>query len=341
MSNPLSQRWLWTSLLVAVTGIFAANASAAEANAMFAVLKPSGDFDLRKFLAPFHSVVLHFPIGFLTLAAILELISLRNKSADVRYVIRIVVGLSALSAIVAAALGWFRGAGGGYENEALERHRWWGVSVTALSIVGFFILLAASRQQDRRRWLIGVYRVMLMGTLTALMIAGHQGGNLTHGANYLFEGAPDFLKSMLAEDEAMASADPVAADEKQKYFLEQVRPIFEQKCMSCHGEEKQKGGYRLDRKDVAFAGGKSEKAAIKPGQPLDSNLVRLILLPPEDDDVMPPSGKSVLTPEEIGKVVHWIKTGAVFVEKGAPPGSVPASTSVPAPTVAPLESTGR
>ena len=38
---------------------------------MFAA-KVGGDFDLRKFLAPFHSVVLHYPIGFLTLAAILE-----------------------------------------------------------------------------------------------------------------------------------------------------------------------------------------------------------------------------------------------------------------------------
>jgi mono/diheme cytochrome c family protein len=131
----------------------------------------------------------------------------------------------------------------------------------------------------------------------------------------LFEGAPEFIKAMIAEDETMSSADPVAMDEKQKYFVEAVRPIFEQKCMSCHGEEKQKNGYRLDRKDVAFKGGDSEKVAIKPGQPLDSNLVRLILLPSDADDVMPPSGKSVLTPEEIGKILHWITTGAVFVEK--------------------------
>jgi len=276
-----------------------------------------GGFDLRRFLAPFHSVVLHYPIGFVTLAVLLELWSFRNRSHELRKVILVVLGLGAASAVVAAALGWLRAAGGGYEAVAVERHRWFGIGVTGLTIFCFVTLLVAHEGEAGKRLLIWVHRVALAGCLGTLVIAGHQGGSLTHGSNYLFEGAPEFVKAMFAEGESMSSADPVPADELQRYYVEQVQPIFEQKCCSCHGEEKQKGGYRLDKRDIALKGGDSEKTAIKPGHPLDSNLVRLILLPPDDDGLMPPAGKSMLTPEEIGKVVYWIKTGAVYVERNS------------------------
>lgn len=280
------------------------------------VLKTGHEFDLRKFLAPFHSVVLHYPIGFVTLAFLLEIYSLRNRSHELRKVILIVMGLGALTSLLAAALGWFRATGGGYETEALERHRWFAVGVTGLTILGFVILVLSHGGEDGRRVLLGLHRVVLAGCLGALVVAGHMGGNLTHGSKYLFEGAPDFLKTMLAEDDPPASAESAPTDEKQKYFLEQIRPILEAKCYSCHGEEKQKGGYRLDHAEAALKGGESQKVAIKPGQPLDSNLIRLVLLPYDSDDVMPPAGKAVLVPEEIGKIVYWIQNGAVFVEKG-------------------------
>ena len=67
----------------------------------FATLAP---FNLGKFLAPFHSVVLHYPIGFVTLAVILEIYSSRRPSPELRKVISLVMGLAALSAVVAAVL---------------------------------------------------------------------------------------------------------------------------------------------------------------------------------------------------------------------------------------------
>ena len=33
-------------------------------------------------------------------------------------------------------------------------------------------------------------------------------------------------------------------------FVRDVQPIFEAKCLKCHGAEKQKSGYRLDVKQV-------------------------------------------------------------------------------------------
>ena len=45
-------------------------------------------------------------------------------------------------------------------------------------------------------------------------------------------------------------------------FSRDVRPILERSCFGCHGPEKQKSGYRLDRRDLAMKGGDSGNPAI-------------------------------------------------------------------------------
>jgi mono/diheme cytochrome c family protein len=238
-------------------------------------------------------------------------------------VIHLVVGLGALTSVLSAALGLLRAGDGEYEPASLNEHRWYGIGVTAASVAAYW-LLKAHRAQPLRVWWLGAYRGVLVASIVLLIITGHLGGNLTHGSNYLREGAPAFIKAMLAE-ESYGVVEAVPSDKQQQYFLEQVRPIFEAKCYSCHGMEKQRGDYRLDDPQIARKGGESGEVAIKPGDPLGSHLVRLILLPPEHDDVMPPSGKLALTPEEIGRVIQWIKTGAVFPGENAKTAVVPAT----------------
>ena len=147
--------------------------------------------------------------------------------------------------------------------------------------------------------------------IALLVIAGHEGGNLTHGSNYLTKNAPGFVKALVEEEPASTSPDtPSGGSESEKFYIEKVKPIFDTKCLSCHGPEKQKGKYRMDQPAIALKGGDSEKLAVKPGDPFASNLVRLILLPPSDDDVMPPAGKGTLTPDEVMHIIRWIQQGA-------------------------------
>src|SRR5437899_10785404 len=40
-------------------------------------------------------------------------------------------------------------------------------------------------------------------------------------------------------------------------FQKEIRPLFESRCIECHGPKKQKSGLRLDRKSSAFQGGDS------------------------------------------------------------------------------------
>ncbi|GDY21045.1 hypothetical protein LBMAG56_23910 [Verrucomicrobiota bacterium] len=296
---------------------------------------PDAPFQLGKFLAPFHSVVLHYPIGFVTLAVILEVYSRYRPSPELRRVIALVMGLAAVSCVVAAAFGILRARGGGYDDKTVEVHRWTGIAVTALTIIGWFVHQRVLRDLTRVG-ILKLYRVLIAADLVILVIAGHEGGNLTHGSNYLFEGAPGMVKFAkdIMEDTIDSPPVEVPVEESKRVFVEKIRPILEAKCIKCHGPDKMKGNYRLDVGEIALRGGESGKTAIKPGDAFQSHLARVILLPKDHDDVMPPSGKGLLTTEEIVTIINWIQEGAPFADFG-----VLAKTDKPVPAPEPKPDT--
>ena len=102
---------------------------------------------------------------------------------------------------------------------------------------------------------------------------------------------------------------PLAAD-RPVDFARDIQPIFTRACFSCHGAEKQKGGYRLDSPAAALRGGETYSPAIKPGDSAGSPLIRLVagLVP---DTQMPAKGDP-LTATEIGLLRAWIDQGAKF-----------------------------
>ena len=318
-------RGLRLAVWLALAGWLAPSALAAE---------PEGIFQWRPFLGPFHSVLLHFPIGFVTMAFCVDLYYLWRRKPEVQPVITLMLGLSVGTTLLTIVLGLMRAGGAEYDARMLDAHRAYGIAVGVLTAVTLLLQWLGYRpgtEAAPNRLLRGGYRALLLGNIALLVVAGHLGGNLTHGSNYLTKNAPEFVK-VLVEDGPEPELALAGASEEEKFFLEKVRPIFDTKCISCHGPEKQKGAYRLDQKAAAFKGGDSEATAIKPGDPLASSLVRLILLPPAHDDVMPPAGKGSLTPDEILAIIRWIQQGAHFSEKPAvtPPAAVapPSAKSV-------------
>jgi uncharacterized membrane protein len=269
-------------------------------------------FQWRPFLAPFHAVVLHFPIGFLTVAGILEIYRAFRPGDELRRVTALILWLGLLTGILSATFGLLRAGGGGYEGKALELHRLYGLAVPIATAAALAFQWLAYRNEAARLW-TRAYRGLLAGTLALVVVAGHFGGNLTHGSKYLVEHAPEFVRNFLEDEPAPAPAVSAGApDERQRYYVEKVRPLLEAKCIRCHGPDKQKGGYRLDQPELALIGGDSGKPAIKPGDPIGSHLAQLILLPPQHDDVMPPEGKQPLTLEETMTLLDWIRNGALF-----------------------------
>ena len=101
-------------------------------------------------------------------------------------------------------------------------------------------------------------------------------------------------------------------------FERDIEPIFREQCLKCHGPEKQKNGFRLDRKSEALAGGDSGPS-ILPGKSAESRLVHNVAgLDP--DTVMPPKGPR-LSPEQIGLLRRWIDQGAQWPDANSLAGS--------------------
>lgn len=112
------------------------------------------------------------------------------------------------------------------------------------------------------------------------------------------------------------AADGPARAEQLRHFESKVRPILVQRCVKCHGSEKQEGELRLDSPTAALRGGAAGPPVVA-GAPDKSLLVSAIRYKDEALQ-MPPEGK--LPAEEIAALVQWIQTGAAIPEEtGAPP----------------------
>ena len=97
-----------------------------------------------------------------------------------------------------------------------------------------------------------------------------------------------------------------ARAEDFEFFEKSIRPAFVEHCQECHGEEKQKGGLRLDLRAGWMTGGDSGPAIVA-GQPEESRLFKAISY--RDADLkMPPKGK--LPDHVIRAFEKWIHDGA-------------------------------
>jgi len=108
---------------------------------------------------------------------------------------------------------------------------------------------------------------------------------------------------------------PVEVDEPEiesfPVYAKVIQPIFEAKCVSCHGEDKAKGRLAMHNFEVLAAG--SGNGSILEADEDDESRIELVFraeLPEDDDEHMPPSGKPQLTAEELEILKWWVKEGA-------------------------------
>ncbi len=99
-------------------------------------------------------------------------------------------------------------------------------------------------------------------------------------------------------------------------FESQVEPILREHCLDCHGPDKQKGAFRVDRLASLLAGGDSGEAAVVPGEAAASFLVKAIRHK-EPDYEMPPKGDP-LSEAGIALIETWIDEGAKTPERYGP-----------------------
>jgi len=122
--------------------------------------------------------------------------------------------------------------------------------------------------------------------------------------------------SLLLAWGALAGAqEPKAAPPRDpegiEFFEKKIRPVLADKCYSCHSSElrKVKGGLRLDTREGLLKGGESGAAAVVPGDPDHSLLLKAIRYGKDDELKMPPKGPA-LAPEILRDFEAWIRRGA-------------------------------
>ncbi len=104
------------------------------------------------------------------------------------------------------------------------------------------------------------------------------------------------------------------ADAAEVDFQRDVQPILAEHCTHCHGADakSRQGGLRLDVREDPLRGGDTGAAAIVPGKPDESELIRRIsshdageIMPPEEE-------KKPLSAEQIATLRQWIVEGAEY-----------------------------
>ena len=98
-------------------------------------------------------------------------------------------------------------------------------------------------------------------------------------------------------------------------FNRDIRPILSNRCFTCHGpdEEQLQADLRLD----TLAGATrvlDGHAAVVPGSPEKSELLRRVISKDNDERMPPVDGGDPLTAEEIDLLRRWIKEGANYAK---------------------------
>lgn len=132
-----------------------------------------------------------------------------------------------------------------------------------------------------------------------------------------------FAMPMLLATMVFGTADVAA----QVDYESQIRPILAEHCWVCHGfdSETREGGLRLDLREGAMRGGESGKAAIVPGKPDESLLVKRTASM-DSEEIMPPvSHGKTLTPKQKELLRQWVADGAEYSQHWAfiPPNQEP------------------
>jgi mono/diheme cytochrome c family protein len=98
-------------------------------------------------------------------------------------------------------------------------------------------------------------------------------------------------------------------DAARKEYLEEIKPLLAEHCVSCHGPRRQQGGLRLDSATGLLKGGRGG-AAVLPGKPGQSPLIQRITA--TGDGRMPKEGPRMKS-GQIERLTRWIEAGAPAV----------------------------
>ncbi|MFO0968785.1 MAG: PSD1 and planctomycete cytochrome C domain-containing protein [Gemmataceae bacterium] len=103
-----------------------------------------------------------------------------------------------------------------------------------------------------------------------------------------------------------------AAQDKVDYARD-IRPIFHEFCIKCHGAKKQRGGLRLDSGENIVKKGSKSGAVVLPGKGEASLIIKALRA--NDPKIllkMPPTDQPRPSAAQIDRISAWITQGAIY-----------------------------
>lgn len=255
---------------------------------------------ITELLGHFHPLLVHLPIGILLIGLLLQLLARKKKYYALQHAVPMVLLTGAITGLFSCITGYLLSISDDYDKDLVSWHMWMGIATTMVALI-----LYAKEKNDQFKINKAVLSVAL---LILIAITGHLGGSLTHGSDYLSKP----LRNVFSDDTvATAAVKPIANVQEAKAYDDIIQPILETKCYSCHGPNKQKGKLRMDISDALMKGGEDGKI-IEAGNAAESEMIKRLLLPVDNDDHMPPKEKSQLSEKQIALLHWWINSGAAF-----------------------------
>lgn len=250
-------------------------------------------FWLLDFFGKFHPLLVHLPIGALLCLFILEILVPKPHMSNIRGVVLKFVVITAIPSVLAGTL---LAASGSYGSDVFTLHKWFGVSTALLSI---WLYVLHKKEHINKIGRFSIYQLALFANVILLSIAGHYGGSLTHGSDYLTKNIPTEIRSFFGDDpyalKGLVAMDNSKVDKTLDTYNygNDIRPLLDIYCVQCHGPEEQKAGLRLDSINPDLI--KGPDAATWRGM-LD--MINSGEMPPEDEEQ--------LTDVERRMLVDWI-----------------------------------
>ena len=270
--------------------------------------------DWLQFLGRFHPLLVHLPIGMLVVLPFLELAG--TTRPGLREAAGFVLPLTLATGAITLVLGISLAYGSGVMGATVTRHMWGGIALLIELMVWVTV---------RPEWISGqlqrAYPTLLAVCLLTLTWTAHQGGSLTHGSDYLTRYMPGPLKRFFPSASAASDAAYIGSA-----YTRHIHPIFDAKCVACHGASKEQAGLRLDFYDLIMKGGK-DGAVISARNPDNSLLLQRVTLSPNDRHFMPAEGRTPLTADEIAALRAWIIAGASPTGSSIPGIATPAESA--------------
>lgn len=130
-----------------------------------------------------HPMLVHFPIGLVLAAAGAEIVAIQTRRPVWRTIALVNVRAGAVMGAMTVFAGWALASAPLVEpSRLLTWHRWTGVAAAASAIAAALVSIRSRGSSGRSAF---VYRAALFGAAALVAIAGHLGGTLVWGTDFL------------------------------------------------------------------------------------------------------------------------------------------------------------